>query len=330
MFVALTQPMLSVVPCVEDRNPARPPAGRVAAFVAVLVVAASAASAAAVIVHKRARVAAAPATVPSAQITPSAAAATASGMQITCPAPALGGKLPTVVYLPAGYSTSAPGYPVVYFLHGLPAGPSSYLGSAFVASALTTARQHAIVVAPQGARQPNSDREYLNWSPTENWPRAITHDLTRCIDSRYNTLAARRGRVLIGLSAGGYGAFNVGLRALQTFGAVESWSGYFVATDPSGEHVLDLGSPETNRAATVPHGAALRATLAKWPALVGFYVGRQDDRFFAMNQDFDAALTAARITHVYHTYPGGHSQALWQSQAPHWLRLALTYLAGLH
>jgi enterochelin esterase-like enzyme len=329
MLGLLTAPILLPVSRFKERDPVRPPGARVAAFVAVLVVAASAASAAAVIVHRRARAATAPATVPSGQLTPVAAAATPPGTQITCRAPALGGTLPAVVYLPPEYGTSGATYPVVYFLHGLPAGPGSYLGSAFLASALIAARQHAIVVAPQGARGPNSDREYLNWSPTENWPRAIAHDLTSCIDSRYHTIAARSGRVLIGLSAGGYGAFNVGLRALQTFGAVESWSGYFVATDPSGEHVLDLGSPETNRAATVPHGADLRAALAKWPSFVGFYVGRQDTRFFAMNQEFDAALTAARIPHLYHTYPGGHSQVLWQSQAPHWLTLALQYVAGL-
>ena len=123
------------------------------------------------------------------------------------------------------------------------------------------------MVAPQGAGASNSDREYPDWSPIEDWPRAIGDDLTACNDHRIQTIATRKGRALIGLSAGGYGAFNVGLRNLRTFGAVESWSGYFVATDPGGRHVLKLGSRAAHQAATAPNGAALAKVMARRPAL---------------------------------------------------------------
>ena len=248
-------------------------------------------------------------------------------VSITCTSPSLGGQFPTLVYLPPSYGSSGRRYPVVYFLHGLPANPQSYTQNAFVAHALLSAHQEAIVVAPQGARENDSDREYLNWSATENWPRAISHDLTTCIDNRFRTIASRKGRALIGLSAGGYGAFNVGLLSLQAFGAVESWSGYFVGTDPSGYHVLKLGSPAAQQAATVPDGPALAKEVARWPSLIAFYIGNSDDRFADANQTFDASLRRSRIAHVFHVYPGGHSAALWQAQAPSWLALALTYLA---
>ncbi len=246
---------------------------------------------------------------------------------LTCRSPALGGGLPTLVYLPPGYSPGGRRYPVVYFLHGLPATPQSYTQNEFVARSLVSAGQHAIVAAPQGARTSGSDREYLDWSPTENWPRAITHDLTSCVDHRFHTIAGRRGRVLIGLSAGGYGALNVGLRNLQTFAAVESWSGYFAATDPSGYHVLDFPSPQAQQAATVPGGRALAHSLARWPSLIAFFVGEADDRFADTNQAFDASLRTARVAHVFRTYPGGHSATLWQNEAPAWLSMALRYLA---
>lgn len=248
-------------------------------------------------------------------------------LSITCRSPALGGSLPALVYLPPGYRATGRPYPVVYFLHGLPASPASYTQDAFIAHALNAAGERAIVVAPQGARDPDSDREYLDWSPTEDWPRAISDDLTACVDTRYHTTAGRSGRLLIGLSAGGYGAMNVGLRNLQAFAAVESWSGYFVATDPDGHHVLNLSSRAAQRAATVPRGPALAAELTRWPALIGFYVGRADDRFLDMNQAFDASLRQSRIAHVFRTYAGGHSASLWQSQAPQWLKLGLTYLS---
>jgi enterochelin esterase-like enzyme len=248
-------------------------------------------------------------------------------VSITCPSPSLGGQFPTLVYLPAAYDSSGRRYPVVYFLHGLPANPQSYTQNAFVAHALVSADEQAIVVAPQGARESDSDREYLDWSASEDWPKAISHDLTTCIDHQFRTIATRKGRALIGLSAGGYGAFNVGLRTLQTFGAVESWSGYFVGTDPSGYHVLKLPSPAAQQAATVPDGRPLAKEVARWPSLIAFYVGSSDDRFADANQAFDASLRKARIAHVFRVYPGGHSAALWQAQAPSWLALALTYLA---
>jgi enterochelin esterase-like enzyme len=248
-------------------------------------------------------------------------------LTISCRSAALGGRLPAVVYLPAGYPNRSSHYRVVYFLHGLPAGPETYTTNAFVAASLS-ARQPAIVVAPQGARGSDSDREYLDWDAAEDWPQAIAHDLPRCIDRRFRTIANRFGRALIGLSAGGYGAFNIGLRNLSVFAAVESWSGYFAATDPSGTHVLDLGSPKANSDARVPSGADLKAEVRTWPSLIAFYVGNQDSRFLDMNRQFDTELTASRVGHLFRVYSGGHSSALWYSQARGWLGMALTYLSA--
>ena len=248
-------------------------------------------------------------------------------VSITCPSPALGGTLPAIVYLPAGYRSAARRYPVIYFLHGLPADPTTYTQNAFVAGALARSSRPAIVVAPQGAQNVNSDREYLDWSPTENWPQAIVRDLTHCVDTRYRTIAKRSGRALIGLSAGGYGAFNIGLRNLSTFAAVESWSGYFVATDPSGSRVLELGSETADENSQVASGTALKTELTTWPSLIAFYVGNQDSRFLTMNTAFDRGLTQSKIPHLFRIYSGGHSESLWASQAPEWLGLALRYMS---
>jgi enterochelin esterase-like enzyme len=253
--------------------------------------------------------------------------APARTLTVRCPAPALGGRLPARVYLPAGYAAHGRALPVIYFLHGLPAGPTSYTRNSFVAGAIARAHMRAIVVAPQGARVPDSDPEYLDWSPTDDWPAAIAQQLTSCIDARFDAIRSRHGRALVGLSAGGYGALNIGLRNLATFGAVESWSGYPVATDPSGYHVLKLHGAAA-AAARVPRGAPLRRELARFPSLIGFYVGRSDDRFAADNRSFDRALDTGHIAHVFRTYPGGHSAALWESQAPAWLGMALVYLAS--
>ena len=248
-------------------------------------------------------------------------------MPVTCPSPSLGGTLPALVYLPAGYGSSTRRYPVVYLLHGLPAGPQTYTESGFVATVVANGSRPAIVVAPQGARSDNSDPEYLDSGATENWPQAFAHDLTRCIDARFETIGKRSGRALIGFSAGGFGAMNIGLRHLDTYGAVESWSGYFEATDPSGLHTLNLGSPAANELARVPRGAALVRALASHPTFIGFYVGQQDSRFVADNRAFDAALRTQHVRHSFAVYPGGHTVTLWEQEAPTWLGRALNALA---
>jgi enterochelin esterase-like enzyme len=246
---------------------------------------------------------------------------------VSCPSVALGGALPAAVYLPAGYVGGSTRYPVIYFLHGLPALPTSYETVAFVARAVAATGRRAIVVAPQGARQPEGDAEYLNWSATSDWPMAIARDLPTCIDSRFRTIANRNGRALAGLSAGGFGAFNIGLRNLATFAVVESWSGYFAATDPSGLQILNLGSKAANRKARVRRGRRLSGAVAQQPTFIGFFVGRQDTRFLTANIRLDATFTAKGIPHVFELYAGGHGEAFWTKQAPLWLGLALDHLS---
>ena len=188
--------------------------------------------------------------------------------------------------------------------------------------------REAIVVQPQGARSNDADREYLDWDAGEDWPQAISHDLVNCIDFSFRTMRRRTARALIGLSAGGYGAMNIGLRSLSVFGAVESWSGYFTATNPAGTQVLNLGSAKANSDATVPSGTGLKSSIQSRPTLIAFYVGAQDSRFLNMNRAFDAALTKSGVTHTFRVYPGGHSGALWQSHAPNWLAMALDALGA--
>jgi enterochelin esterase-like enzyme len=70
---------------------------------------------------------------------------------------ALDATLHLLVVLPAGYATSGLRYPVVYFLHGLPAGPTAYRSVAWVGTAVQQTGRQAIVVIPQGARAQNGD-----------------------------------------------------------------------------------------------------------------------------------------------------------------------------
>ena len=241
---------------------------------------------------------------------------------------ALKGRIGFDIYLPPGYSSTSARYPVVYFLHGLPASASAFRGTGTIAKAIDAARRPAILVGPQGARDGDSDPEYLDWGTGRNWETALGRELPRYVDAHFRTIRGRRGRALVGLSAGGYGAVLLAIHRLDAFSVIESWSGYFHPTDPSGLHALDLGSPAANRRASAHSFVrSLRGAFSRRPTFFAFYVGQQDDRFRDENVQLHRELAAARVPHVFELYPGGHEQALWNRHAPAWLRLALDHLS---
>jgi enterochelin esterase-like enzyme len=232
------------------------------------------------------------------------------------------------VWLPAGYASSGLRYPVIYVLHGLPSGPTGYHGMRFVAQALARLGRSAILIAPQGALAQEPDPEYLDKGPGDRWETAIAVDLTQEIDARYRTIPNRRGRALIGISAGGYGAMLIGLHHLSTFAAIESWSGYFQPTDPTGTRDLDLGSPNANaHASAFASIPALRSELRRDKTFLGFYVGKADKLFLADNVRLDRVLAKAGVPHVFRVYAGAHDSVLWSAHAGAWLDLALDRLS---
>src|SRR5438874_7060156 len=130
------------------------------------------------------------------------------------------------VYLPPGFST-ARRYPVVYLLHGMPGSPSEYIDGAglveFADAAIAAGTVRPFVaVAPAAGPKRGYNGEWAG-----RWERALVRRVVPWVDARLPTVAAPAGRILAGLSAGGYGAANIGIRNADLFGTVESWGGYF-------------------------------------------------------------------------------------------------------
>ena len=236
---------------------------------------------------------------------------------------ALDGTLHFEVYLPADYATTTRRYPVVYFLHGLPSSATAYQGVGFVEQALDQVGRPAILVAPQGARWNEPDPEYVDHQPGDEWETAIARELPVIVDSLYRTLPTRAGRAIVGLSAGGFGAMHIALGNLRAFSVVESWSGYFHPTDPTGTRAIDLG-PDND-----VHKQLLvtQAELRRLHTTIAFYVGDSDSRFLAENRQLNLELSQSRVPHIFRVYSGGHEQQLWQRYAKAWLSLAVAHLA---
>jgi S-formylglutathione hydrolase FrmB len=240
---------------------------------------------------------------------------------------ALGGVDHYSVYLPSGYEAGTARYPVVYFLHGLPASATAYRSIQPVVQAIDQTGRKAIVIGVQGARNGDTDPEWLDWGPGRNWETATAKELVQVVDSRYRTIASRHGRLLLGISGGGYGATLIGLHNPSTYSVIESWSGYFHPTDPAGTAPLDLGSSEANDWASAH---TLLPRLKQFldgyggKGYFAFYVGTNDSLFRAENERFYAEIREAGIARVvFRLYDGAHGWSLWSQHAAAWLGAGL-------
>ncbi len=133
---------------------------------------------------------------------------------------------PGFVYLPPGFSPASR-YPVVYLLHGMPGDPREYvapLDIVAVADGLIASGRTRPFIAVMPAAGPTV---HYNGEWAGPWERYLVDDVVPWIDAHLPTIATGTGRTIAGLSAGGYGAADIGLRAPRMFGTIESWSGYF-------------------------------------------------------------------------------------------------------
>jgi len=144
-------------------------------------------------------------------LAPSASALQGRVIEDSFASKGLQSRLSFAVYLPPGYDAGTTRYPVVYYLHGLPADSRAFTSFRYVVNALELAHRQAIVVAPQGAHDGDTDAEYLDWSAGREWETAIAVELPHVVDNRYRTLPRRSARAILGVSAGGYGATVIGL-----------------------------------------------------------------------------------------------------------------------
>jgi S-formylglutathione hydrolase FrmB len=133
---------------------------------------------------------------------------------------------PGYVYLPPGFNAAAR-YPVVYLLHGMRGSPAEYIDAtqlpAFADTEIAAGRlQPFIAIIPAAGATPDYNGEWAG-----AWENALVERIVPWVDAHLPTQPTAAGRVLAGLSAGGFGAVDIGLRHPLLFGTIESWSGYF-------------------------------------------------------------------------------------------------------
>jgi len=207
----------------------------------------------------------------------------------TYPSAALGGEGSFLVYLPAGYASTASHYPVLYMLTGDDQSNTAFLQVGLQNELDRLIAQHAIppLIAVMIQGGPGSN----NWR-NEGATRYESYILEtqQLVDRTLPTLAERGARAIVGDSMGGYGAMNVALANPYRFGVVESWLSFFNGLE---------GDLHADR------------PIIKRLGLHAFIYGGEEDHIANPDEDapFAAALRAAGADAHGAVYPGEHSLA---------------------
>ncbi|MBD2486335.1 esterase family protein [Aulosira sp. FACHB-615] len=205
------------------------------------------------------------------------------------------------VILPPNYQkNSKTRYPVIFLLHGGHDDARAYADKYAIINVLHELYKSgklppSIIITPDGndnrGSSPLYDPDYYD-GPNGKIGTLIGAELVQVVKSRYQTLENPEFWALGGLSSGGWGAFNIGLRYLNNFNILFSHSGYF--TDSSGAQnsplqiVQQLSTADRKR---------LRIYLD---------AGLNDQNFLASTKIFHQTLNNLDIANVFYAFPGGH------------------------
>jgi enterochelin esterase-like enzyme len=250
---------------------------------------------------------------------------------ITFHSTALRGVHRYLVHLPPGYLQAArhgKRFGVVYLLHGNPGQPEQFVNVAALAARADTLTSrgrippmiYAMPAGPPGYS--NNDTEWANARLGRY--EAFVKEVVHRVDRRFATIPDRGHRIIAGLSEGGFGAVNIGLRNLALFSGIQSWSGTFTETATGPFRGMPMAVVHANSpTAYVP---AMAPAIRRSGLRVYLYQGRSDRGGPAM-QAFAAELRRAGASVQDRLYRGGHDWALWRSQIPHMLRVDGTWMS---
>ena len=260
----------------------------------------------------------------------SAASACAAGLVSTreFSSAALGRSWNYVVYLPADYYTSDARYPVLYLLHGNSQKGYDWVTSGHVvetADALTAAgtMPAAIIVMPDAGTTWFVDRK-------EKMETAVLEDLIPEIERSFRTVATRQGRLVAGLSMGGYGAMRFALRYPEKFAAAALLSPAIYSPEPpedsSARRVGVFGAPDYDARIwkSLNYPALWEDYLRKGISVPMYVNSGDDDRFYteAEATAFYSLLRRNNQPAELRIVNGGHNWAVWSAT----LGDALTYI----
>jgi enterochelin esterase-like enzyme len=233
--------------------------------------------------------------------------------------PALQRKWTYAVYLPDGYERSTLRYPVLYLLHGHGGGLYDWVNLGHIQQTVDALIAHGdipptIIVMPDAGSTWYVDRK-------EKMETAVIHDLVGDAEHTFHAIGARDGRLVAGLSMGGYGALRFALKYPEMFASAALLSPAIYDPEPpqtSGARKAGVfGAPDFDSQVwkDLNYPALWDAFLAKKIA-VPMYINSGDD---------DSLFIEAEATRLYsllrkngqpaqlRIVDGAHDWQVWES-----------------
>jgi len=246
---------------------------------------------------------------------------------------ALQRKWTYAVYLPDGYETSTLHYPVLYLLHGHGQNLYDWANSGHIQQTADALIAHgdmppAIIVMPDAGTTWYVDRK-------EKMETAVIHDLIGDVERNFRAIGARDGRLVGGLSMGGYGALRFALKYPEMFAAAALLSPAIYDPEPpqdSGARKAGVfGSPDFDPQVwkSLNYPGLWDAFLAKKVA-VPMYIDSGDDDSFFIEAEATRLYSLLRKNGQpaeLRIVDGGHDWQVWESTIGDALRYIFRFSA---
>lgn len=222
------------------------------------------------------------------------------------------------VVLPPNYYTSDDRYTTIYLLHGYGGGYNDWVTKTNLAYYAKNC--NFIIVTPDG-----QNSWYVNSTEKKNsnYEDYIIKDLIPHISKNYRALDTRHGRVIAGLSMGGYGAIRLGIKYPGSFFYAAAFSGAFHVIErirdgkENSTLVTDskkiFGATETDLWKDGSTQTLLeKANINSLPYLY-ISCGKDDSQqLLESNRALVQTLQQKKILYEYHELPGAHNWVYWE------------------
>jgi putative tributyrin esterase len=234
------------------------------------------------------------------------------------------------VVLPASYAKNKKAnYPVLYLLHGAYGHFYNWLKSPADKQLLhrLADQYNLIIVNPEG----ETFSFYLD-SPVKadsQFETYLTKEVIPAIDQAYRTVRDRRGRVITGLSMGGYGALYLSARHPDLYCAAGSMSGALELSSANRKFTPEetawrnknlapiVGSEADNPTFFATNSVINMADQIHKNGLPIIFDCGVDDGLLEINREMHRRLVYNHTPHDYTERPGAHDWAYWQNALPY-------------
>ena len=244
------------------------------------------------------------------------------------PSKILARSVPYCIVLPASFDADkTKHFPILYELHGLGDNEQFFVHSGLWNLVENQRERHELkdflIATPAGGAS-----FYINSRDGKiRYEDFLLQEFFPFIEKKYRALPGRANRAISGVSMGGYGALHLAFRHPQLFSSVSAHSAALIEKLPA-----FVNAPQSPRSRILGAVFGIPPDIAFWNAnspltlvrsanLAGlkiyFDCGDEDEYGFdAGAAALDKILTARKIAHEFHIYPGRHDPGYFAAHIP--------------